>query len=123
MDGAGPYFCLGGSDADKEAESFLNYLVLSLGPMNKDMRATINHFGGIAHLRKSKSALKPIAGMRRVQLMVEGMRRKKRPRCQKIPFMVDDLRSLRTLLDVSTADRRILRCSTLPGWFFMLRMS
>ena len=99
------------------------YCALSVGPLNKDMSTMIAHLHCSGHFHKLKSGSDPIANMPRVQLMAMGMRREKGDTARKFPFMVHDLKLLKSVLGLTTADHLTAWCVALLGWFFMLRMS
>ena len=83
----------------------------------------MTHVRGIGYFHKLKMGINPVGKMPMVQLMMKGMRSEKGSTARKLPFMVDDIRSLNDLLNLATIDRKILWRSALLGWFFILRMS
>ena len=83
----------------------------------------MTHVRGIGYFHKLKMGINPVGKMPMVQLMMKGMRSEKGSTARKLPFMVDDIRSLNDLLNLATIDRKILWSSALLGCFFMLRMS
>ena len=97
-------------------------MALSVGPLNEDMATMITHMYGVGQLHKIKLGANPISNMSRVQLMTRGVKREKVPAARKLPFPVDDLRTLKILLDQHSIDRQIAWCDTLMVLFFILIM-
>ena len=123
MSGFTPYLGSDGVDMEREEDSLLNYLALSVGPSNKDMSTMITQIREVAHFRKLKLGANPISATPRAHLMIRGMRREKGPAAIKSPFTLSDLKSSNVFLDLDTIDRQIARGAVLLGRFFMLRMS
>ena len=121
--GLEPYVGVAGVSPEAEEESVMGYVALSVGPMAKAMSTMATHMIGIGHCRRLKTRLNPFSTMPRLHLMAKGMYRERGTAVGKLPFMLDDLRSLKELLDLKVIDQQIVRCSALLGWFFMLRMS
>ena len=74
-----PYLSTESADKELEEDSLLNYLSLSVGPLNKDMSTMITRIHGIGRVQKLKRGTNPIGGMPRVQLTIRGCDVKKDP--------------------------------------------
>ena len=106
----------------EEEESVMAYLSLPLGPLEKDPSTTNGHLRAKGYSHRLRCGSKPLTETNRLQLMIKGMMRNKGPTDSKLPTAVGDLRTLNGLLDLNDINQHLLRCSILPGWFFMMRM-
>ena len=92
--------------------------------MEKDRATVQTYITAIANFHKVRSGDNPIAGMKRLQLLLKAAKRIKGTTNRKLPATVEDLKVVYDMMDVpSNIDNRILRCSILIGWHFVLRMS
>ena len=108
----------------EEEDSAMAFAALHLGPMEKDHATAQTYITAITHYHKVRSGDNPIGGMKRLQLLLKGAKRLKGPTNRKLPVTVEDLKVVYDMLDVpNNIDNRILWCSVLLGWHFMLRMS
>ena len=122
VNGLTPYIGENNLTLREEEDSVMAYTVLSLGPLAKNPSTVNGHLGAIGYFHKLRSGVNPLAEMNRLQLLIKGMMRSKGPTARKLPTSVEDLRTLRGLLDLKDTDQMILWATTLLGWFFMLRM-
>ena len=121
--GLNPYVGTNGLDLDQEEDNVMGYVALSVGPLAKAMSTITTHLSGIGYCHRLKMGDNPLATMPRLELTLRGMQREKGATARKLPFMLGDLKELRSMLDLRVIDQRIVWCSVLLGWFFMLRMS
>lgn len=118
-----PYVGKAGLNSDEEEENIMGYVALSVGPLSKAMSTVATHLSGIGYCHRLKTGGNPLLAMSMLQLMLKGMYRERVATVRKLPFMLDDLRSLKELLNLKLVDQQIVWCSALLGWFFMHRMS
>ena len=120
----GAYLSTEPADARSEEDSVLAFAALHLGPLERDHATVQNYMTAISHFHKLHDGFNPLLGMKRVQLLLKGAKRVKGPTNRKLPVTVEDLKVVYELLGVDgNIDNRILWCSILLGWHFMLRMS
>ena len=80
------------------------------------------HLKAIGYFHRVRTGKHPIADIPRVMLMVRGLRRANGPTQRNLPATVEDLGTLKGLLDLGQVGQQILWTSVLLGWVFMLRM-
>ena len=118
-----PYLGTNDDSVVEDEDSVLSYVALSVGPLGKEVSTMVTHLSAIGFFHRIKFGVNPLAKMARVQLMLKGLKRAGGPVNRKLPITVEDLRSLKGLLNLREADQLCLWVSILTGWFFMLRMS
>ena len=90
-----------------EGDIAIAYLSLSICPLEKGPSTTNGHLCAIGYFRKLRSGQNPLLSMNRLQLMINGMKRANGPTARKLPTAVEDLRSLKGLLDLNDIYQRI----------------
>ena len=121
--GLDPYVGRAGLSEEQEEDNIMGYVALSVGPLSKAMSTVATHLSGIGYCLRLRSGENPLLSMPRLQLMLKGMYRERGATVRKLPFMLDDLRSLKEVLELGIIDQQIVWCAALLGWFFMLHMS
>ena len=105
-----------------EEESVLSYLALSVGPLGKDISSVVGHLNPISYFHRVKTGINPISLMPRVSLMIRGLRRANGPVTRKLPFSIEDPKTLNDMIEHDDIDQQVLWATVLMGWFFMMRM-
>ena len=118
----GPYIATDPLGLGAEEESVLSYIALSAGPLGKDISTVVGHLNAISYFHRVRTGQNPALLMRRVSLMIRGLRRAKGPTQRKLPISIEDLKTLSGMTDHTKIDQQILWITVLLGWFFMLRM-
>ena len=99
------------------------YVVLNLGPMERDIGTVQNHLHAIGYFHKMQFGLNPLRYMRRLQNLMKGARRAKGPAKRKLPVTTEDLNHIYNMADWANPDSVTVRCAIAIAWFFMLGMS
>lgn len=118
-----PYSALGPGGVEREEESALSYISLSVGPLGGDITTVVGRLNAGGYFHRVTIGQNPTVDMPRVMLMVRGLRRAKGPTQRKIPTTIEDRMALNGMLDLGQVGQQILWATILLGWFFMLRMS
>ena len=123
VNGLIPYLDTSAAKFPLEEDVALSYVALSVGPLGKEVSTMATHLSANGYFHRVKTGHNPLKEMPRVQLMMKGLRRPSGPENRKLPFSLEDIRSLKGLLNLKDVAQITLWASILVGWFFMLRMS
>ena len=122
MNGLVPYLDPSGDKFASEEDSVLSYVALSVGPLGKEVYTMITHLSAIGYFHRVKSGGNSLVQMSRVHLTLMGSKRANGPTDRKSPFPLEDLMSLKGMLNLKDVDQLTLWESVFAGWFFILRM-
>ena len=123
VNGKDPYISTCDEKFMEEEDSVLSYVALSVGPLGKEVSTMVTHLSAIGFFHRVKIGFNPLSKMSMVQLMLKCLKRASGPTNRKLPFTIEDIRSLKGMLNLRDADQACLWACVLTGWFFMLRMS
>ena len=118
-----PYLSKEPENADDNESEAIAYVVLNLGPLERDVGTVQNHLKAIGYHHKLQYGENPLKTMTRLQYLMEGARREKGPAKRKRPVTPEDINQVYSATDWNNPDSVTLWCSISIAWFFMLRMS
>ena len=111
------------NDAEVNEAAVIAYVVLNLGPLERDVGTVQNHLQAIGYHRKIQYGDNPLRSMTRLQFLMKGARREKGPAKRKLPVTTEDLNHVYNMTNWDNPDSVTLWCTVSIAWFFMLRMS
>ena len=121
--GHGPYLSSDPNDDDANEAAVIAYVVLNIGPLERDIGTVQNHLQAIGYFHKIYYGRNPLRSMTRLQNLMKGARREKGPTNRKMPVTIEDLNCIHSSVDWDNPDSVTLWCTIIIAWFFMLRMS
>ena len=121
--GKSPFLSNDPKQADSNETEVIAYVVLNLGPLERDVGTVQNHLKAIGYHHKMQYGENPLKTMTRLQYLMKGARREKGPAKRKLPVTTEDLNQVYMSTNWSNPDSVTLWCTISIAWFFMLRMS